>query len=396
MPRRSFRSNLFDLCVAASVALLAAWWWHQYRLGGLAYGCLVGSVLMWRRRRPVAVFVAVSLVTAGMVPIEIHGTRLHEGMLLVALAAAMYAVVKYASTLRAGVLAGIGAVTGGTAVLVLRTVLEFPLSPPDAGAVGRALLVTLSYGAGVWSVGLIARTHGLHTLFAKERAATAERERDHLARIAVAEERARIARELHDIVAHSLSVMIVHANGAEYALDRNPERVRAALRTISATGQDALGEIKQLVQILRSDGGDSTADQTPVALDQVGAVVERARGAGLAVDLVVNGTPPQVPGGIALAVYRIVQEALTNTLKHAGPAPTATVRVGYGADAIEVDVTDNGAGSAGATPGGHGLVGMRERVSLYGGTFDAGPYLGGGWRVRARIPFADADRTVPA
>jgi signal transduction histidine kinase len=393
MFRRALWSTLLDLCPAAFVALLATWWWHQYPLCGLVYGSLVGVALMWRRRRPVAVFVVVSLMTAAAVPIEVGGTKLHDGMLLIALAVALYAVVRYASTVRVGLVAAIVTVIGGAALIVVRRSIDFH-TPPDLLDYAMALLATATYGVGVWSVALVVR---FRVVTLEERAAAADREHEHLARIAVAEERARIARELHDIVAHSLSVMIVHANGAEYALDRDPERTRAALRTISTTGRDALGEIKQLVQILRSDGADPVADRSPAALDQVGTVVERARGAGLTVDLVVDGTPPEVPGGVALAVYRIVQEALTNTLKHAGPEPTATVRVGYRPDAIEVNVTDTGAGSAHTTPGGHGLVGMRERVNLYGGAFDAGPHMGGGWRVRARIPLdGAADHAVAA
>jgi signal transduction histidine kinase len=127
----------------------------------------------------------------------------------------------------------------------------------------------------------------------------------------------------------------------------------------------------------------------------VTAVVDRARAAGLAVDLTQDGTPPEMPGGVALAVYRIVQESLTNTLKHAGPASSAAVRVRYSPRSVEVELTDNGTGRAPGT-GGHGLVGMRERALLYGGTFDAGPVLGGGWRVRARIPLAaEAQPAVP-
>jgi signal transduction histidine kinase len=365
------------------VALLATWVWREgFPLGGLVYGCLVGCALMWRRRRPVAVFVAVSLVSIGMVPVEVNSTRLYEGMVLLPLAVAMYAVVVYASTLRAGVLVGIVAVVVSAALSTWWRSLEYPDAPSDFRI---ALLGALTYGVVVWSVALIARTRRLHVLGRAERAATAERERDHLARIAVAEERARIARELHDIVAHSLSVMIVHANGAEYAFDRDPERARAALRTIGATGRDALGEIKQLVQILRGDGGDPAADRSPAALDQVGAVVERARGAGLAVDLAVDGTPPQVPGGVALAVYRIVQEALTNTLRHAR-ATRAEVVLRLGPESLDVDVQDNGRPATIPTEGGHGLVGMRERATMLGGSFEAGPLPGGGYRVHARLP----------
>jgi signal transduction histidine kinase len=145
--------------------------------------------------------------------------------------------------------------------------------------------------------------------------------------------------------------------------------------------------------VLRS-AGDNGTGRDPASPGQVTAVVERARAAGLAVDLDEDGTPPEMPAGSALAVYRIVQESLTNTLKHAGPAPSAAVRIRYSPRSINVEVTDDGAGGSPAT-GGHGLIGMRERALLYGGSFDAGPLLGGGWRVRARIPLADeATRAV--
>ncbi|BAL87559.1 putative two-component system sensor kinase [Actinoplanes missouriensis 431] len=245
----------------------------------------------------------------------------------------------------------------------------------------------------MWAVALSVRYFRQMRTNASERRVSAERERGHMARITVAEERARIARELHDIVAHSLTVIVLQANGAAYAFDRDSERAREALRTIGATGSDALEEIRQLVELLRADD-DSPSDRMPVALDQLETVVQRARDAGLTAELVVRGTPPDVPGGVALAVCRIVQESLTNTVKHAGPDPSATVTVDYRDDAIDVEVTDSGHGGEPALPGGHGLVGMRERVALYGGTFAAGPGPDGGWRVHAGIPVGTAVRAV--
>ena len=245
----------------------------------------------------------------------------------------------------------------------------------------------LGYGSAIWALALTVRYAGQLQAHVTERRYSAEREREHVARIAVAEERARIARELHDIVAHSLTVIILQANGAAYAFDHDQERAREALRTIGATGGDALDEIRQLVELLRGDG-DGPTDRTPVALDQVGAVVQRARDAGLTAGLTVRGTPPEVPGGVALAVCRIVQESLTNTLKHAGPEASATVTVSYRPDLIDIEVRDSGLGPGPTLSAGHGLVGMRERVALYGGTFEAGPKPDGGWRVHAGLPLA--------
>lgn len=393
LSRRLDPAVVVDVVVSCSVAVLATWWWHQFRLGGLAYGVLVGVVLLWRRRRPLAVLAIVALLSAVLTPIEVNGTRMHEGMFLVTLAVAEYAAVVYGRTILAAIGGGI------IALLTAALLLEAQPSPVhDWSSIGvldlfAAIGNLLGLAAVVWTAALGVRIFRQQKATAVDRRAAAERERAQLARLTVAEERATIARELHDIVAHSLSVMILQANGGAYALDHDPGQTREALRTISATGNDALEEIRQLVQILRSDG-DNGIDRDPASLGRLTSVVERARAAGLAVDLIQDGMPPELPGGVALAVYRIVQESLTNTLKHAGPAPSATVRVRYAPRAIDIGVTDNGVGGSPAT-GGHGLIGMRERALLYGGTFDAGPLLSGGWRVRARIPLAgEAKRAV--
>jgi signal transduction histidine kinase len=384
--RRLDPAVVVDVVVSCSVAALATSWWHQFRLGGLVYGSLVGVALLWRRRRPLVVLAVVALLSALMAPIEVNGSNIHEGMLLVSLAVAEYAVVAYSRTIVAAVGGGIAGWLGATLLLETR---QSPIGPVDLVDTAGNLL---GYAAVVWAAALSVRIFRQQKTTAVERRATAERERAQLTRLAVAEERATIARELHDIVAHSLSVMILQANGGEYALDHDAGQTRKALRTISATGNDALQEIRQLVQILRGDGNTGIGDEP----GRVTAVVERARAAGLAVDLIEDGTPPEMSGGVALAVYRIVQESLTNALKHAGPRPSTTVRVRYSPRSIDVEVTDDGVGGTPAT-GGHGLVGMRERALLFGGTFDAGPRLGGGWRVRARIPLAgEAARAVAA
>jgi signal transduction histidine kinase len=380
-----------DLLVSGSVAALSTWWWHQFRLGGLAFGLLAGLALMWRRKHPIAVAVAVAVLTGVTAKIEVHGTKLHEGMLLITVAVAMSAVIVHAATLRRAVAGGIATWLFSALLLPLQNGSGFAF--PE---LARSSGLLFGYGAVVWAVALSVRYFGQLRMNASERQVSAERERRHVARIAVAEERARIARELHDIVAHSLSVIILQANGAAYAFDRDRERAREALRTIGTTGSDALEEIRQLVELLRGDG-DHPSDRVPVALDQLGAVVQRARDAGLTAELIVHGTPPEVPGGVALAVCRIVQESLTNTLKHGGPQPSATVTVSYRPDVIDIEVADTGQAGGPAASGGHGLIGMRERVALYGGTFRAGPNPGGGWLVHAGIPLTGAAaRTVPA
>ncbi|MFI5495891.1 sensor histidine kinase [Actinoplanes sp. NPDC051859] len=379
-----YRAVLIDLAAAGTFLVAGSWQWPEYSTGGTIYGLLVGCALMWRRTHPVSSFAAVLVLSLAAVPIEMHDSYLRVEIMVFAVAFSMYSTVVHAARLRAGITAGLLSLAATTAGGAFRTSVEFPDSLFTLDDVEFALTSSGSILALVWAVASLARSRRLYQVRGAEEVAAAERERDQLARIAVAEERTRLARELHDIVAHSLTVMIVHANGGEYALDRDPERARTALRTIGTTGREALVEIKQLVELLRRE--DSDLDRAPAGLDQVSAVVERARGAGLAVELLVDGTPPEVPSGVALAVYRIVQEALTNTLKHAGPAPEATVRLRYRPEAIELDISDNGSGTTVAVPGGNGLIGMRERARLHGGSFDAGPLLSGGWRVRTRIP----------
>jgi signal transduction histidine kinase len=216
--------------------------------------------------------------------------------------------------------------------------------------------------------------------------------RDENARAAVAGERARIARELHDVVAHSVSVMVVQAGAAEEVLGADPGRAREPLRSVQDTGRQALVELRRLLGVLRTD--DSAAALAPQpGLDQVGALAAQVREAGLAVELRVDGERDQMPAGVDLAAYRIVQEALTNVLKHA-TASHAVVRVGYRPDAIELEVLDDGHGPLGAVNGGagtgQGLIGMRERASLYGGVVEARPRPEGGFAVRARLPVRSA------
>jgi signal transduction histidine kinase len=410
MPVR-VRPSPADLLVSVFVVVLSTWWWHQFRPGGLAFGLLAGTMLLGRRRYPLTVLAGVAALTAATATIEVHETQLHEGMLLITLALAMWAVIVHAATLRRAVAGGVAASLVAAVVLPLQDNVAAGLSGITLRDIANSFGVVVGYGGVVWAAGLSVRYLGQLRANAAERRLSAERERRDNARIAVAEERTRIARELHDIVAHSLSVIILQANGAAYAFDHDQQRAREALRTIGATGADALDEIRQLVEMLRSDGGGAS-DRTPAALDQIEAVVQRARDAGLAAALTVHGAPPDVPGGLALAVCRIVQESLTNTLKHAGPRPVAAVTVSYLPGSIDIEVTDTplsgshrrfgGAETAVTTTrelpaagGGHGLVGMRERVALYGGTFEAGPRPDGGWRVHAGLPLTGA-RAVTA
>ena len=270
-------------------------------------------------------------------------------------------------------------------------------TPPRRFAFGLALIVTVYLGASLREgdvanngvtfavVTAIVMLLVRRILGDRERRATvAERERDVAAREAVVEERARIARELHDAIAHNVSMMVVQAGAERRVLDETSGSTREVLETIERIGRGALTEMRRLVGMLRSDTADELAPQP--GLGDLPTLVAQVREAGLPVELRVEGEPRELPVGIELSAYRIVQEALTNALKHAGEA-RASVQVRYGADSLELEVTDDGLG--GQTPvasGGHGLAGMRERVTLYGGRLDAGRRPGGGFAIHVLLP----------
>jgi signal transduction histidine kinase len=219
---------------------------------------------------------------------------------------------------------------------------------------------------------------------AEERAARLEREREERARAAVAEERARIARELHDVVGHSVSVMTVQASGVRRLLRPDQEREREALLIVEQTGREALAEMRRLVDVLRRPE-ESPALAPQPSLQHLDKLLDQVRESGLDVELKVEGDVAKLPASVDLAAYRLVQEGLTNTLKHA-QAHRAEVLVRYGKGEVELVVADDGNGTGGGDGGGHGLVGLRERIAVAGGELDAGPRAGGGFQVRARLP----------
>jgi signal transduction histidine kinase len=224
----------------------------------------------------------------------------------------------------------------------------------------------------------------------EDRAVALEGELERETELAAAEERARIARELHDVVAHGLSLMVVQAEAAEEMLAHSPEAAAAPLHRVQDTGRQSLAEMRRLLGVLRSagDAGPSTAPQP--SLRRLPELVREAADVGLRVDVDVEGARRELPLGIELAAYRIVQEALTNTRRHGG-ARLAHVRLGYSPEALRVEVTDDGTDGHHPHPAGHGLIGMRERAVLYGGTFEAGPRVNGaGFRVVAVLPLGDA------
>jgi signal transduction histidine kinase len=245
--------------------------------------------------------------------------------------------------------------------------------------------------------GMIAAALGLGLYLAARRAYLAElsdraerleRERDQQAALAVAAERARIAREMHDIVAHHLTVMTTLAEAAVAASASSPEKANEVMRSVAATGRRALADTRRLLGVLRERGGQEPVLQPVPDLSQLDALIEQVRSAGLDTTLELRGQAPDIPAGVQLAVYRLVQEALTNTLKHGGTGARASVRLSFAPGELRVDVDDDGAGNtAQETPGaGGGLPGMRERVRAYGGDVQAGPRQPAGWAVSARVP----------
>jgi signal transduction histidine kinase len=280
---------------------------------------------------------------------------------------------------------------GGLAICLVGAILGV-LVWTTGLAVGRQIIVALVIFCGTalvaWVLGDSMRYRRAYYAALEERAARLEREADAQAQIATATERARIARELHDVIAHHVSVMVVQADGAGYALDGNPERARRALAAISATGRQTLTEMRRLLGLLRS--GDARTQLTPQpGLGQLRELVEQARSAGMSVSLTQQGAPHPLSEGAELAAYRVVQESLTNTRKHGGLAAAASIILRYDPDGLVVQVSDNGRGDTTAGDGiGHGLAGMRERVEMYGGTVTAGPLPEGGYQVTAQIPAA--------
>jgi signal transduction histidine kinase len=272
------------------------------------------------------------------------------------------------------------------AVLVTGIALPVPILVAAGFEVDSALL-PLGITAGAWILGDNLRTRRAYLGELEAKAVRLEREREEAARRAVAREQARIARELHDVISHNVSVMVVQAAAGADVFDAEPSRARSALTSIEATGREALSELRRLLGVIRIDD-DATLTPQP-GLERLAPLLEQVRAAGLAVELTVEGPSAPLPPGLDLAAYRIVQEALTNTLKHAS-ASRAEVALRYGAAELAVDVLDDGRGATagGTAGGGHGLAGMRERVALYDGRIVAGPRSDGGFAVSARFPLS--------
>ncbi|MEV6619449.1 sensor histidine kinase [Amycolatopsis sp. NPDC051106] len=332
--------------------------------------------LVFRRKSPLWSAYAVLVVSV------VHATLMLGTASAAGLAMSIYSVVVYAGR-RQGLLF-VGAVIVSSAV-------QLALEPPDDELV--IAVVLLAFGIALcWTLGEFVGARRAYDVEVEARLHLLETERDQATRIAVAEERGRIARELHDVVAHAVSVMVVQADGASYAIQSDPELAQRAVQTISETGRGALGELRRLLDVLRSDDADGEPRVPQPDAHALAELADRMRTSGVPVELETDDLG-DLPAGVSLGIYRIVQESLTNTLKHAGRGATAAVRVHRTGDLVEVLVSDDGAGrvpqlagSSHRLPGGNGLIGMRERAHVYGGTLDVGPAPGGGWQVRAALP----------
>jgi signal transduction histidine kinase len=362
--------------------------------------------LLWRRRRPFAAFCAIFavLVVQSWLGLELRS--------VVAVGITLYGVALRLPLSR---------LAWAAAMILALITGESLYRPPDD--FGRTYIPVLALSVAVATLGIAVRTRRDHLASLVERAARLEAEREQKEQLAAAAERSRIAREMHDVIAHNLSVVIGLADGGAYAARTAPEtpgRPGEALEAISATGRQALGELRRLLGVLR-DGAPQTAELAPQpGLDDMERLLDHVRAAGLPVRRVVHGQPRELSRGRQLTVYRIVQEALTNTLRHGGKGARADVTITFGADAaacadeepngdggLTVEVVDTGAGrsgrpfgspsggSSGTPSGGQGILGMRQRAEVYDGTLEVGPLPDGGWRVLVRLPAPPSAPPVP-
>ena len=328
--------------------------------------------LFLRRRFPFGAPVGVGVVIA--LSSFVDGRVVPGGFVLVLTGIAALVVV---GTLRDRTQSALGLAVGiGVTAIVAHN--------DPAGGIGNFVFSSIVFTI-AWTIGFLVSRKFHEAEEAHQRALRAEREREMRARLAVSDERARIARELHDVVGHSVSVMTVQASAARRLLRPQQEKEIEALLVVEKTGREALAEMRRMVGVLRRPEEAPALAPQP-SLEQIERLVEHTREAGLPVELRIEGEPVQLPPGVDLAAYRLVQEGLTNTIKHAR-ASAAEVVVRYGEGDVELTISDDGDGGGGGDgSGGHGLVGIRERVSVYGGELEAGPRAGGGFRLRARLP----------
>jgi signal transduction histidine kinase len=353
-------------------------------LGGLLLAS-VSVPLLWRRRRPLTVLGIVTAVALAwfLIPYVAEPPLDHFNASFFAFVVSLYSAGLYAANKKASVVAALVAL--GSVLTAVAFLDEEFRGNPRAFFFNASIVIVFFY------VGYIGR---VRRDYLEERAARMEREREEEARRAVARERARIARELHDVVAHSVGLMTVQAGAANLVFAKDPDATLSSLSSIEETGRLALGELRRLLGVLRTeDEGEELSPQP--GLDRLDDVVAKVEEAGVEVEVTVEGDLQDLPTALGLSAYRILQESLTNVLKHAGRWARAEVVVRRTQDELVLEIADDGRGvasEAARVRGGHGLIGMRERVALFGGRMSTGPRPGGGFFVRTEIPLEHTQR----
>jgi signal transduction histidine kinase len=344
---------------------------------GAVLPVLYAIPVAWRRRSPLVVLFVTGTAAVTYEVVGYATVWMPWGVLI-----ALYTVAAHCD--RRASLRALAAV--GAAIVLILLTARWEVT---TGTIASNVIIF----ATVWLVGDNLQTRRAYVGSLQERAVRAEETRVAEAQRAVAEERARIARELHDVVAHSMSVMVVQAGAARRVLDADPAQAAGALQAIEVTGRDALDEMRRLLGVLREDGSPASLAPQP-SLRELPNLIAQVAESGLAVTLATEGPPRDLPAALGLSAFRIVQEALTNALKHAGPSASAVITVRYRDDDVEIEVADDGRGASATAiangSSGHGLLGMRERAGLFGGELTAGPRAGGGFVVRARLPVPEA------
>jgi signal transduction histidine kinase len=360
------------VCLAFATAIGAK---HPLTFVSIPLLLLQTAPIAVRRRNPMRVLIVTGVA---IIAYSLLGYPESNGWLGVFIA--FYTVAAHESRRRALVAAIVTA--GG----ILVSFVSYGLFESLTGWTTGLATTFLSFGL-AWVIGDNLRVRRAYTRQLEERARVLEREREERATLAVAQERGRIARELHDVVAHHVSVMVVQSAAARRVFEKDPGLALEALEAVETSGRTALAEMRRMLEVLRAETNGVGPQPGLADLDRL---IGQVRDIGLPVEISITGTPCAIPAGMDLAAYRIIQEALTNAVKHAGKA-TAKVLVAYGCDTLDIEITDDGRGAAaallaGPLEGGHGLIGMQERVALYDGTLETGPLFPGGYRVHAHFP----------
>lgn len=351
----------------------------------LAFGLIVlaGVSLVWRRSNPLAV-----LVVVGVAMITFW-LRDHGAFLAVLGLPSLYAVAVYEED-RAR--AWFGIITASLSMMIAASFTV--LNPPDGYLFPNAITMA-AYLAATAAIGVVVRNRARIFVDTQRRVERAEAERRVAAERAVIAERSRIAREMHDVVAHGMSVVAIQASAAQELVYEDPDKAFHVLGQIEEASRSALSDLRRMLGALRTESRDEAASLLPQpGIPDVADIVSEARAAGIDVELAIAGHQRRLAPGIELAAYRIIQESLTNVRKHAAPMAAANVTIDFGVRSLRLEITDNGGGDrprSGEPGGGHGLVGIHERADIYGGACSAGPSSEGGWAVRVSLPISAAD-----